>query len=82
MDLDERADQGMPIQDELKRRFLEATDTLVHQVRSRHSRFTELVSQFGLLCRPTELFEMNAEEQAQIAHKFAEHYLTMPQEAS
>jgi len=44
IDLDEQVDEGLTIQNELKRRFLEATDTLVHQVRNRHSRLTELLS--------------------------------------
>ena len=32
MDLDERANQGKPIQDELKKRLLEVTGILVYQV--------------------------------------------------
>ena len=71
---DECADEAMPIQAELKRRFLEATDTLVQQVRNRHSRLTELASKLGPLCRPTILLNMTAVEQARVAYQFAEYY--------
>ena len=67
-DPDECADEAMPIQAELKRRFLEATDTLVQQVRRRHSRLTELASKLGPLCRPTVLLDMTTEEQTEVAY--------------
>jgi len=73
-DPDECADEAMPIQAELKRRFLEATDILVQQVRRRHSRLTELASKLGPLCRPTVLLDMTAEEQTEVAYQFAEYY--------
>lgn len=73
-DPDECADEAMPIQAELKRRFLEAMDILVQQVRRRHSRLTELASKLGPLCRPTVLLDMTAEEQTEVAYQFAEYY--------
>ena len=57
----QEVDKGMTIQKELKRRFLEVADTLVHQVCKRHSRLSELDSRFGLLCRPTELFKVKTQ---------------------
>ena len=70
----QEVDKGMTIQKELKRRFLEVADTLVHQVCKRHSRLSELDSRFGLLCRPTELFKVKTQKQEQVAQQFKEHY--------
>ena len=73
MDLNEEV--GMAIQKELKRRFLEAAGLRTpYQVRKRHSRLSELDSRFGLLCRPTELFQEETQKQEKVAQQFAEHY--------